>query len=444
MKKIQVITIIAFLCFLFIQSEIYLKSKKIPNFDLNFEQNFKYKHFEFKKTVKKLKPEKITQNNIKKQNAPVPFKSSLYKKFGDNFCSVEIFFINPSTVGKPSTTCKTNACKALLENINNAETSIDFALYGIEGQKDVMKALLDAKERGVKIRGVTDSRPDNTFVYYDTKDLIKNFNTVSDFNTPYMHNKFFIFDKNTVFTGTMNISNTGSGGYNANTVLLIKNEDVVKTYTDEFEQMYAGYFQKQKQNINKKINCANGNLHIMFSPATNPYETRILPILKNAKKEIFVSIFYLTHNGIIEELINAKKRGVDVKIIYDAVGASNNKMKVKNLRENGIFLKVENWGGKNHEKNMVIDGKIFITGSANFSHSGMGRNDENILIFENSEIASFYREYFLKLYNSLDEKYLRLIPRAESFESINSCYDGVDNNFDGKIDAEDDGCKVKK
>jgi len=184
-----------------------------------------------------------------------------------------------------------------------------------------------------------------------------------------------------------------------------------------------------------------GNLHILFSPSSNPYQTKVLPVLQNAKKEIYVSIFYLTHKGIIEELINAKNRGVDVKIIYDAVGASNNREKVQKLRENGILLKVENWGGKNHEKNMVIDNKIFITGSANFSNSGMGRNDENILIFESPEIAGFYRDYFLKLYNSLDEKYLRLIPAAESFDSINSCNDGVDNDFDGKIDANDPGCK---
>lgn len=445
MKKITSIILIALLYLLFVQSETYLKIKKAqnftPDFNLNFDLNLAQNNAQnfgqsFKQNFKS-KTQKTPKNN---KNTPIPFKNSLYKKFGDNFCSVEIFLINPNTFAKPSNTCKSNACKALLQNINGAQKSIDFALYGIEGQKDIMNALISAKNRGVKIRGVTDSRPDNTFVYYDTKVLIENFGAVSDKNTPYMHNKFFIFDNNTVFTGTMNISNTGSGGYNSNTVLLIKNEDIVKAYLNEFEQMYSGIFQTQKQDFNKRVKCGGKNLHVLFSPVSNPYQIRVLPILQNARQEIFISIFYLTHNGIIQELINAKKRGVDVKIIYDALGASNNKEKVKRLRENGVELKAENWGGKNHEKNMVIDGKIFITGSANFSHSGMGRNDENILIFENPEIAGFYRDYFLKLYNSLDEKYLRFTPRAESFESINSCFDGVDNNFDSKIDADDIGC----
>ena len=144
---------------------------------------------------------------------------------------------------------------------------------------------------------------------------------------------------------------------------------------------------------------------------------------------------------IINALIEAKKRGVDVKIIYDAVAANSMKEKVRWLRISGVSLKVENWGGKDHEKNMVIDGKYFITGSANFSNSGMKKNDENVLIFKSSAIAGFYQKHFLDLYNSIDNKYLKFTPRAESFESGNSCYDGIDNNFDGKIDSEDIGCK---
>jgi hypothetical protein len=46
----------------------------------------------------------------------------------------------------------------------------------------------------------------------------------------------------------------------------------------------------------------------------------------------------------------------------------------------------------------------------------------------------------LFLFNSIDKKFLFTIPRAEGKESINSCYDGIDNNFDGNIDSKDKGC----
>ncbi len=358
------------------------------------------------------------------------------------FDNVTFFLINPNSASRPSPFCRIPACKRLLGEINASKSSIDFALYGLDGQNEVVEALLQAKKRGVKIRGVVDSKPDNTYIYKDTAKLKENFDIISDSRPAYMHNKFFIFDNKIVFTGTMNISNTGSGGYNANTAVLINDFRTANAYKKEFEQLYSGAFQLSKTDFSQKIKLNDKtNLYILFSPAANPYEKAISQILKNASKEIFVSIFFLTHKDIIQDLIAAKKRGVDVKIIYDAAGAGNMKDKVKMLRNAQIFLKAENWGGKDHEKNMIIDSKILITGSANFSNSGMNKNDENILIFENPDIAMFYRTHFLNLYNSIDEKYLKFTPRAESFESKNSCYDGIDNNFDGKIDSEDIGCR---
>ncbi len=415
-----------------------------------------YKTFENLKTVKKnaalcgdfcskkSKPEveKSVENRHFEQNkiAKTPvFKESLARTFND----VTIFLINPNAFNRPSNSCKTLACRTILDTINHAQSSIDFALYGFEGQDDILEALINAKNRGVLIRGVVDSKADNTYVYRDTTKLISNFQVISDLRAPFMHNKFFIFDKKTVITGTMNISASGSGGYNANTMVLIKNPAAADVFTQEFNDMYSGKFQAMKGNNTSKNICVNSKdtLDIYFSPVGNTLSDGILPVLTRAEHEILVSIFYLTNKEIIDALIDAKKRGVDVKIIYDAVGANSMKEKVRLLRANGIAVKVENWGGKAHEKNMTVDGKIFITGSANFSNSGIKKNDENLLIFKSPEIASFYRNYFLKLYNSIDEKYLKFTPRAESFESGNSCYDGIDNNFDGKTDSEDIGCK---
>ena len=67
-------------------------------------------------------------------------------------------------------------------------------------------------------------------------------------------------------------------------------------------------------------------------------------------------------------------------------------------------------------------------------------NDENVLIIKNHALSKAYRNYFYNLYNSIDDKYLYRYVRAESFESVNSCFDGIDNNFDGLIDSKDKGC----
>lgn len=64
-----------------------------------------------------------------------------------------------------------------------------------------------------------------------------------------------------------------------------------------------------------------------------------------------------------------------------------------------------------------------------------------MLIIENPKLADFYRKFFLYIWQKIPEKYLKYTVRAESKYSIGSCYDGIDNNFDGKIDAADAGCR---
>lgn len=351
---------------------------------------------------------------------------------------IELFLINPLKYFAPSNRCRTDACQALLKNINEAKEEIGFAIYGFEKQDEIFDALKRAKVRGVKVYGVIDTDSKGNYLYHDSEKYTKEFSLVTDNNGALMHNKFFIFDNKKVLTGTMNISQTCSGGYNANTVTIINSPIIAMAYKNELEQMLSGKFQKKKS-ITQGV--SDTEISLYFSPKGNIYEGVIKPQIENAKSEILVSAFFLTRKDMVEDLIAAQKRGVKIKVIIDAVCAANAASKHKELRQAGIPTKVENWGGKNHEKNIVVDSKIFIIGSANFSKSAVEKNDENLLVIQNPAVARKYREHFMKLYGSIDEKYLKETPHAESFGSGNSCFDGIDNNFDGEIDARDDGCK---
>ena len=111
------------------------------------------------------------------------------------------------------------------------------------------------------------------------------------------------------------------------------------------------------------------------------------------------------------------------------------------LRQNKIPVKTENYAGKLHSKSMIIDDKYVITGSMNFSNSGENKNDENVLIIENPKLAKEYKEFFTYLWSKIPDIYLTQNARAESKDSIGSCTDGIDNDFDGLIDAKDPGCR---
>ena len=340
---------------------------------------------------------------------------------------------------KPDRNCSSDICREILNNINGAQKTIDMAIYGYSSTPAIEDALKNAKNRGVKIRLVYDCDNKGNNIYENTNFLANLIgNSISDINSGnagyLMHNKFFVIDNKIVITSSANLSYTDMSGFNANALAIINSEEAAKIYTREFEQMYSGKFHTAKLSNRK-------NENIYFSPQDKTITNGILPLIKNAKNYIYIPAFIIIERQIIEELASAKRRGVDVKIIADALNASAKHSKVKELRAAGIPVKIENYAGKLHSKTMIIDDNYLILGSMNFSYSGENRNDENLIILESPEAAKFYREFFGYLWNKIPDKWLYGFPRAESPDSEGSCSDGQDNDYDGLTDSEDDGCK---
>lgn len=420
---------------------INLKTNIVHNFNCEHVDEISFGEILLKKDIKnysevfckKCLAQKQT-NKFKIPKSKGVYKKSIYKKFDD----IDLYLINPLEFDKPSALCRNDFCKRLVKEINGANSSIDIAIYGFGEQKEIYEALLNAKNRGVKIRAVVDYAKNIDEMFSYNSKFKQDFAPKESKMPSIMHNKFFIFDNKLLINGSVNISSTGSGGYNSNIAAAITDREIIKAYKAEFEQMYAMKFSISK----KQNNYSSAKLSAYFSPNGNVYQEAILPNIQNAKEKIYVSAFYLTDKNLIEELISAKKRGVEVLIILDATSANNFKDRLAKLRNNAIPTIVENWGGKNHEKTIVIDDKILILGSCNFSKSGFYKNDENILVIKDSKIASFYADYFLYLLNSIDKKYFIFIPKAEGLESKNSCFDGLDNDYDGKIDSQDEACRA--
>lgn len=342
---------------------------------------------------------------------------------------------------KPDRKCSSNICKEILSNINQAQSSIDIAIYGYSSVPAIEQAIKNAQQRGVKIRLVHDMDSKGNNIYENTLNLAKLIqNTQSDRNSKeasfIMHNKFYIFDNKTVITGSANLSHTDMSGYNSNAVVVINSEEAANIYRREFEQMYEGRFHSVKTSMNKTSN-------IYFSPQDKTITNGVLPLIKGAKNYIYIPAFIVIENRIIEELISAKKRGIDVRIIADALNASARHSRVKDLRENGVPVKIENYAGKMHSKTMIIDDKYLLLGSMNFSYSGENRNDENFIILANPEAAKFYKSFFLYLWDKIPDKWLKYYPKAEGLDSVGSCSDGIDNDYDGLIDSADEGCRAR-
>lgn len=383
---------------------------------------------------------------IKKSHANKIIKQK-FSKLSLNNGDIKVFLTDSTSKYKPDRNCSIYLCKEILNNINNAQNSIDIAIYGYSNVPAIKDALKSAIKRGVKIRLVYDSDSEGHNIYPDTFELLsiikkhKSDKTSSEARN-IMHNKFYIFDNKVLITGSANLSHTDMSGYNSNSVIVLKSESVAKIYQKEFEQMYAGRFHNDKNiNLKNKVNISGVDLDVYFSPQDKSITSAILPIIRNAKSYIYIPTFVLTEKRVTEELIKAKQRGVEVKIIIDALNASIRHSKHQELRNGGLAVKTENYAGKMHSKSMIIDDKYTVIGSMNFSNSGENKNDENLIIINNSEITKFYKEFFLYQWEKIDNKWLYTNVRAEGKGSIGSCYDGLDNNYDGFTDLEDPACK---
>ncbi len=375
------------------------------------------------------------------------------KTFPDriNDGNIRMFLTDMTSNIKVNSDCSTNVCQEFLNAINAAQETIDIATYGWASVEAIDNALKDAVARGVKFRLVYDFSKKN---YYPQTSEIARYALESrndlQLGNPrgseyLMHNKFMIFDGKKVATGSLNYSKTDFSGFNSNFVMFIEDERIAKIYTAEFEQMLGGKFHTDKvrfsDNLQYKIN--NSYIEVCFSPQDNVIINKVLGYVDNAQKYIYMPVFVITHKELEAALLRANARGVDVKLIVDATNVFAQKSIVQRLREKGISVKVENYAGKLHSKSMIIDDKYILAGSMNFSRSGETKNDENMLIIENPRFATFYRDYFNYLWGKIPEKYLTTAPRAESIDSIGSCFDGIDNDFDGRIDKADEGCLAK-
>ena len=164
--------------------------------------------------------------------------------------------------------------------------------------------------------------------------------------------------------------------------------------------------------------------------------------LEKAQDYIYLSMFLITNNKIVQSLIDAHNRGVEIKLIVDAHHALQPYSKHQQLREAGIKVKVENWAGKMHAKTVIIDDKTIISGSANWTYSAFRYNDENLLVFKNvSDEVLFLKKEFQQSWNSIPNKWLYKNPKPEGKDSKYSCNDGVDNDHNGLFDKDDPACK---
>lgn len=146
-------------------------------------------------------------------------------------------------------------------------------------------------------------------------------------------------------------------------------------YADEFQQ-------------------ANLNYEVCFTPGGQCTQD-IVNAINSAKKQVLVQAYQLTSAPIAGALAQAHGRGVDVKVILDKSQKEGKRGRYSAavfLTNQGIPTWIDYKPAIAHNKVMIIDNDIVITGSFNFSKAAQYRNAENLLILKDANLARAYAE----------------------------------------------------
>jgi len=151
------------------------------------------------------------------------------------------------------------------------------------------------------------------------------------------------------------------------------------------------------------IVCFGADIDVRFSPDGGCTKL-IVQSIEKAKNTLHIQTYQLTSEPITDAIIEAAKRGVTVHIILDKSNVGNRNSRKDSLSLAGIQVKIDRQHSINHNKVIVIDSQVVITGSFNFSKNAERSNAENCIAIHDPQVAlQFIENYNLHEKHSDDQ-----------------------------------------
>lgn len=143
---------------------------------------------------------------------------------------------------------------------------------------------------------------------------------------------------------------------------------------------------------------AAGTFEVAFSPNEGSLQL-VLKVIRSAKSEIDVMAYSFTSAPVVDALLSAVHRGVQVNMVVDwkenrSVYAQRALSALVNA---GVHVKMIDVYPIAHDKVIISDRQTTETGSFNYSKQAAEANSENVLVvWNNSQLAQVYFAHFMR------------------------------------------------
>ncbi len=258
-----------------------------------------------------------------------------------------------------------------------------------------------------------------------------------------MHHKFMVVDGQVVITGSANFTLSGIHGDlnnlttrgNVNHLLRMENTELSRLFTEEFNYMWGDSFtgiSNSKFGLDKpwrspqSITWNNTEITLQFAPTSSKKDWQlssnglIAKTIAQATESINLALFVFSEQKIVDALQQKQEQGIDIRGVFDPGFAYRYYSEVLDMlgitlyqqcqaeKDNNPWTNFINTvgiaqlasGDKLHHKFTIIDRKIVISGSQNWSEAANKNNDEALIIISNHTVSQHFVEEFQRLYNS--------------------------------------------
>ncbi len=293
----------------------------------------------------------------------------------------------------------------LIDVIQSARDSIDIRMYIFDDDDFALKVadILKARSQEVKIKILLDGlgtigsamedaeslpaehRPPASIFDYLRRDSAIKVKSVSNFLLTGDHSKSVVIDKQIGFIGGMNIGREYR--YDWHDMMIELEGPVIDILRKDFydawiKERFFGDLQLMMHRykpVARETEAGDYPIRVLF---TRPMDSQIyraqLAAIRRAQSYIYIENAYFTDDVILDELLKARARGVDVRVILPVrsdfgVMTRNNTLVANTLLENGIRVFI--YPGMSHLKAAVYDGWICL-GSANLDKLSLRINRE--------------------------------------------------------------------
>jgi cardiolipin hydrolase len=139
-----------------------------------------------------------------------------------------------------------------------------------------------------------------------------------------------------------------------------------------------------------------------FSPGED-CRRQLLDLLVSARESIDISIFTISDDRLANAILATHKRGVNVRLITDNDKAHDQGSDIFYMLEAGLPVCMDSSEHHMHHKFAVIDKKILVNGSFNWTRSATDFNQENILVTDEPKLVSAYLDEFESLWKQFSK-----------------------------------------